>query len=151
MPLIHVSETKLIPAAPGRVYAMIADYKVAHAQILPRRYFSNLEIEQGGVGAGTIIRFQMHSFGSVQTLRAEISEPIPGELLVETIAATGAKTSFRVLPESGGQASRVTITTDWETKGLVGWIQSLLVPRFLRKVYAEELDNLASVVSAAGA
>lgn len=151
MPLIHVSQSKLIPAAPGRVYAIIADYTAGHVQILPRRYFSNIKIEQGGVGAGTVIRFQMHAFGSTQELQAEITEPIPGELLVETIAQTGATTSFRVVPDSGGQASRVTIATDWETKGLLGWAQSLLIPQLLRKVYTEELDNLASVVTAAGA
>lgn len=148
MPLIHVSQSRRIPVAPGRVYAVLVDYTAGHAQILPRRYFSNLEVVRGGVGDGTIISFQMHAFGSVQKLRAEITEPIPGELLVETIVATGAKTTFHVLPESGGQESLVTITTDWTTQGLTGWLQSLLIPRFLRKVYEEELANLAAVAAA---
>lgn len=149
MPVIRVSQSKQVPAPPGMVYAILADYTKGHAQILPRRYFSHLEIEQGGVGAGTIIRFQMHAFGSTQALRAEITEPVPGEVLVETISPTGAITTFRIVPESGGQASRVTISTDLEVKGLTGWIQSMVVPRFLRKVYSEELDNLASAVSTA--
>jgi len=147
MPLIHVSSSRLIPAAPNRVYAIIADYQTGHPQILPSRYFSNLQVEQGGIGAGTVIRFQMHAFGSTQTIRAEITEPIPSELLLETIAATGLQTSFHVVPQSDGKASHVTIETKWDVKGLAGWIQSLMVPRYLRKVYAEELDKLASVAT----
>jgi hypothetical protein len=47
--------------------------------------------EHGGIGAGTIIRFQMSIFGRKQTVRAAITEPEPGCVLVETISTPMAQ------------------------------------------------------------
>jgi hypothetical protein len=43
-----------IAAAPAQVYAIIANYREGHPRILPKE-FSGLTVEQGGIGAGTII------------------------------------------------------------------------------------------------
>lgn len=81
---IHVvTASALIPARRERVYNILANYREGHPRILPKQ-FSNLVVEQGGLGAGTVIRFQMSVFGRKQTFRAEISEPEPGRVLVET-------------------------------------------------------------------
>lgn len=145
MPQLYATKSAVINAPPHAVYAIIADYKSGHPRILPQRYFSHLEVEQGGVGDGTVIRFQMRVFGTTQTLNAKITEPVPGEVLLETIAETGARTSFQVLPKDNGQSSCVTITTEWHAKGIAGWIQGWLIPPLLRKIYTEELDNLARI------
>jgi hypothetical protein len=51
-------------------------------------------------------------------------------------------TTFTVEPAGNG-TTRVTFDTDYHTAGgLRGWIESLLVPGFLRKVYAAELALL---------
>ena len=56
-------------------------------------------MEQGGIGAGTVIRFQMSALGQKRTLRAEITEPEPGRVLVETyLDSNGAVTTFTVDP-----------------------------------------------------
>jgi hypothetical protein len=97
------------------------------------------------VGAGTIIRFQVRAFGTTREIRAEITEPTPGQVLVETDLSTGARTTFTVTPEGGGQSCRVEFRTEWEAKGIRGWIERMTLPRFLRRVYAEELAQLAAI------
>src|SRR5438034_1718993 len=72
-----ITATAVVPAQPNRVYAVIADYHNGHPHILPKQ-FSEMVVEKGGVGRGTIIRFQMSVFGRKQTFRAAISEPEPG-------------------------------------------------------------------------
>ena len=38
-------------------------------------------VEEGGVGAGTRIRFTMTVLGKTVTLRADVTEPVPGRVL----------------------------------------------------------------------
>ena len=95
-----VSASATIPARRERVYSLIADYNDGHPRILPKQFMS-LVVEQGGVGAGTIIRFQMRVFGKKQTFRAAITEPERGRVLVETdLDTNGAVTTFTVNPSS---------------------------------------------------
>ena len=53
-----------VPAPPAEVYAILADYTEGHPHILPSAYFRNIEVEEGGVGAGTRIRFEMTVLGT---------------------------------------------------------------------------------------
>ena len=92
----QVSAAALIPAAAQRVYAVIADYANWHPRILPRPHFVSLTVEKGGVGAGTVIKFQMRLMGSLRTFHSVISEPKPDRVLVETDLNTGAATTFSV-------------------------------------------------------
>ena len=62
-PVHVVSTTARMKAAPERVYRIIADYRNGHPQILPKQ-FSNLCVDAGGYGAGTVIRFSMTVMGS---------------------------------------------------------------------------------------
>ena len=80
------------------MYRILADYRDGHPRILPRPPFVDLEVERGGVGAGTIIRFRMKSFGRIRNVRAEIAEPEPGRILLETDLDTEAVTRFVVEP-----------------------------------------------------
>lgn len=126
------------------VYSLIADYRNGHPRILPTQYFPRLEVEQGGTGAGTIIRYQLRMFGVTREIRAEITEPTPGQVLVETDLASGARTTFRVTDE-GGEACRVEIDTQWDAKGFRGWVERMTAPRLLQRIYAELLAKLAAV------
>jgi hypothetical protein len=148
MPEIHVAATAVVPAPPAVVYGLLADYRDGHPRVLPPRYFSDLEVEHGGVGAGTRIRFRMHLLGRTQTTRAEITEPEPGRVLVETYPDTGAVTTFTVEPVDRGRRATVRIETVWTKSGLAGWAERLLVPALLRPVYAEELALIARVAAA---
>jgi hypothetical protein len=139
---IHATSSAVIPAPPPIVYGIIADYHRGHPSILPPRYFQNLQVEEGGVGAGTRISFQMRSLGRVRRFRARVSEPEPGRQLRETYQETGMATTFTVDPEDTGHHSRVTIATRYTKAGLAGWLERWLAPGYLRAVYTAELREL---------
>jgi Polyketide cyclase / dehydrase and lipid transport len=145
MSVVRAENSALIRAPARVVYRLIADYRESHPRFLPKKYFPLLEVERGGVGAGTVIRFQVRTLGTIREIRAEISEPAPGQVLVETDVATGARTTFSVTPEGAGDACRVTIETEWEAKGVRGWIERMTAPPVLRRIYVEELANLAAL------
>lgn len=140
-------ETAIIPAPPPRVYSIIADYVHGHPSILPKKTFSNLRVESGGYGAGTRIDFEMRLLGRTHSVRAEITEPQPGHVLVETYPDTGTVTTFTVKPDGGGSGSRVTFHTRITVSGFAGWVQRWLVPRLFQPVYQEELRNLAQAAA----
>src|SRR5207342_2749426 len=104
MSIVRAESTAVIRAPARAVYRLIADYRESHPRFLPKRYFPLLEVERGGVGAGTVIRFQVRTLGTIREIRAAISEPAPGQVLVETDVATGARTTFSVTPEGPGDA-----------------------------------------------
>lgn len=141
-----VSASKLIPAPARQVYDIIADYRDGHPRILPKPYFVSLNVEQGGYGAGTVIDFQMQLMGRIQSFHSRITEPEPGQILVETDMNTGAVTTFTVEPRSDGEKAFVTIaTTTTVPDGVAGKIQGWLTNRLLRPIYEKELDQLAVV------
>jgi hypothetical protein len=148
MPRHQVSAEAVVDAPAGRAYAVIADYRDGHPHILPRPPFVSLDVEQGGTGAGTVIRFQMRILGRVRTFRAAITEPEPGRVLAETDLDTGTLTTFTVVPVEDGRKSRVIITTDIGIRGgLLGRLERLLVTRLLRPVYQREIEQLGAVAS----
>ena len=140
----RVSAVRRIDAAPDQVFGILADYRVGHPAILPRRFFTGLEVEQGGYGAGTVIRYGMRAAGRVTRARAAVTEPVPGRVLVETdLGDRGIVTTFTVSPAGEG-ASEVEFATDLPSRGgLAGRLERMFVRRYLRRVYAEELQLLA--------
>jgi len=143
-----VSASAIIPARRERVYSLIANYNDGHPRILPKQ-LSGLTVEQGGVGAGTIIRFQMSVFGKKQTFRAAVTEPDPGRVLVETdLSSNGAVTTFTVSPSHAPADSNVTISTEIPVRaGFLGKIERTLTTMLLRPMYVKELENLARVAT----
>jgi hypothetical protein len=63
----QVSASAVINAPAKQVYTILADYHDGHPRILPQQYFSSLEVERGGVGAGTVLRFQMRAVDSTSS------------------------------------------------------------------------------------
>lgn len=140
---VLVTAAREVKAAPGVVYGIIADYHDGHPHILPEQYFGPLTVQRGGVGAGTRIRFTMKGLGPEREMIADVEEPEPGHILVERYPATGGTTTFLVEPAGAG--SVVTFRTEWTSRGLRGWIERLLAPPFLQKVYRAELDKLQAL------
>jgi hypothetical protein len=143
-----ITASAIIPARRERVYSLIANYQDGHARILPKQ-FSDLVVEQGGVGAGTIIRFEMSLLGKKQTFRAAITEPEPGRVIVETyLEPEGTVTTFTVDPGTAPADSRVTISTELPVRsGIRGLVEKTLSTLLLRPIYAQELVNLARVAT----
>ncbi|MBA3947740.1 MAG: SRPBCC family protein [Herpetosiphonaceae bacterium] len=141
------SSSALIHAPAQVVYGIIADYRHDHPQILPKPPFVSLDVEQGGTGAGTIIRAQMRVLGRLQVFHAVVSEPEPGRVLVET-NDNGYVTSFTVEPRTDGQQSYVTIATEMTGRaGLLGALEGWFVTRLLRPVYVKELEKLEALAA----
>ena len=140
-----VSAAASIDAAPQRVYALLADYREGHPGILPAQ-FSDLVVEQGGTGAGTVIRFRMRSMGKTQNFRAAVTEPEPGRVLAESyLDGNGAVTTFTVDPIREGTVSQVTISTTLPLHtGIRGAIERFFATRYLRPIYQRELQLLAA-------
>ena len=134
----EISATRRVPRPAEAVYRVFADYRGAHPEILPPSFFVGLHVEEGGYGAGTVIRVQGRFAGQTRTMRGVVTEPEPGRRLVESYPETATETTFLVEPEPGGEASTVTISTVMPRRpGLPGWIEERLVRRLLKRVYAE--------------
>lgn len=126
---------------------MLADYHDGHPRILPRQYFPFLEVERGGVGAGTVLRFEMRAPGMTRTFHADVTEPEPGRVLVEsnwskTAPTSKSVTTFTVDPVEGERQTQVTIST---ALSVSSWLESLFTAMFLRRVYAQELKQIAAL------
>src|SRR5436190_22625553 len=147
MKAYRASATKIVKAPPEVVYAILADYRSGHQKILPKPYFLFTSVEQGGTGAGTIIRFQMRVLGTIRSYRAVISEPQPGRQLDEIyLEPDGMVTRFLVQPDARND-SRVTIMTEGKTPrtGLIGSLERLITMVCLRHIFRKELSLLAAV------
>lgn len=137
-----VSVTDEIHAPAKEVYAILADYHNHHPRILPGNFFTHLEVEEGGIGAGTIVQAEMKVFGRKQRFRMRVTEPEPGRMLSETDLDTGLVTTFTVTPVDAERCT-VNFTTTWQARpGIQGWLEGLTMPSFLRNVYREELQKL---------
>lgn len=141
MNTINITASAVIPAPASRVYGIIADYREWHPRIVPPKYFRNLEVVEGGTGAGTKIRFEMVLFGKVQKTGSVVTEPEPGRVLAESTLDGLAVTRFIVDALEGGKACRVTIDTDLKSMGFIG---NALIRFLFGRIYREELALLAA-------
>jgi len=145
MAQIHAEATAVINTRPEAVYEILADYHNHHPHILPTQYFSNLQIEEGGKGAGTVFRLRSHLMNTQRDFHMRVTEPEPGRVLVEKDMLSDLVTTFRFTPVNNGQQTEVKITTDWTSSpGLMGLIERLVTPRAMRQIYTTELEQLAN-------
>ncbi len=137
---VRIGTEREMSAPAGIVYRILADYREHHPAILPFA-FTNYVLEAGGIGAGTIVRFDLSAGGRTTHHRSRIDEPALGRVLTETDLDTGAVTRFEVTPLISGCVVRITTTFD-ASPGPMGWMERMLAPRMLRRIYDEELENL---------
>ncbi|HTP09852.1 MAG TPA: hypothetical protein VMP08_16460, partial [Anaerolineae bacterium] len=93
------------------------------------------------------LRFQMRASGITRTFLADVTEPEPGRVLVESNRLESDPTStsvttFTVDPIDGGQRAQVMIST---VLSVSNWLEGLFTAMFLRHVYAQELKQIASL------
>jgi hypothetical protein len=139
---LHAEVSANVGASAANAYRMIADYRVGHTRIIPPRYYRDHRVEEGGYGAGTVIRYDLIAFGKTNHARARVTEPEPGRVLVETDLDMGAVTKFIIEP-LGAAKCRVTIMTDMPTRsGLLGVIERAVTRRFLERAAAAEIALL---------
>jgi hypothetical protein len=144
MKTIRIAARRDIPARADQIYALLADYQTHHPRILPAD-FTNYRVEEGGVGSGTIVSFDLTVGGRRRSYRQRVEEPEPGRKLTETDLATGATTTFTVTP--AGDGSRVEIMTEYDAAGgVAGIVERLIAPLLLSRVYDDELTLLTTYV-----
>jgi len=144
-----IAVSALITAPPSACYAAIADYRVAHPQIVPPKYFGPIVVLAGGVRAGTRATCSLRLMGKTYPFTFEVTEPVPGRVLVETNAGAAGVSTFTVVGE-GASSARVTIETRFPgRRGLRGVLERLVTRRVFPGIYAEELRRLANYVGGA--
>jgi hypothetical protein len=142
MTRFSVTASAHIDAPPDRVFGIIADYRVGHPSILPKP-FRNFAVEQGGTGAGTIVRFDVQAYGTVTKCRAIVTEPEPGRILVEkNVEPTESVTTFTVVAGANGGTDVTFVTEAQSRDGIAGAVERFMSKRFLKRLYAEELQLL---------
>jgi hypothetical protein len=147
----RISHERVLDASADVVHHLIADYREHHRHqpegFLPAA-FTELVVEKGGVGAGTVIRFTGKMGGRLQTVTATVSEPEPGRVLVES--SPGLVTTFTIEP-AGQDRTRLRFDTVIEAGGVQGLLARLFAPGMLRPLYVEEMERIEQHARAHGA
>ena len=137
---ITVVKEGAVGAPAPLTYRLIADDE-HHRHILPAG-FSDFEVLEGGVGAGTLHRFKVTAGGRVREYVMRVDEPEPGRVITETDQNSSLMTTFTVTP-AGEDACAVKIETSWNGAGGIGGVfERTFAPKVMRKMYAEELAKL---------
>lgn len=145
---IKVKAAAVLEACPEEVYATIADYRQGHPNILPKENLYDLQVEQGGYGAGTIIRFKARILGVEQSMRHRVSEPEPGRILVEQDidSIQNEINTFTVTPLEQGQRSQVEIAIVMDASpGLKGLVERVVILSIFPSMLRKELKLLEAV------
>jgi uncharacterized protein YndB with AHSA1/START domain len=139
MAKVEASAERVIDAPADEVYSYLADMHT-HQRFLPPA-FSDFQIEQGGVGEGTVTRFKVTAGGRTRGYHMRVSEPTPGRTLVETDMDSSLVTTFTVEPRDG--KSLVRIFTSWDgAPGIGGFFERAFAPRTLNRMYLDQLGRL---------
>ena len=136
---VEASAERTIDAPAGQVYGYLADMS-QHPRFLPPA-FSDFQVEEGGVGAGSVTRFAVTAGGRTRSYRMRVTEPDPGRVLVESDTNSSLVTTFNVEPRDG--KSLVRISTSWDgAGGIGGFFERTFAPRAMHRIYLDELERL---------
>jgi uncharacterized protein YndB with AHSA1/START domain len=139
MAKVQASAERTIDAPADAVYGYLADMH-QHPRFLPPA-FSDFQVVEGGVGAGTVTTFAVTAGGRTRNYRMNVTEPAPGRTLVESDANSSLVTTFSVEPQGG--KSLVRIHTSWDgAGGIGGFFEKTFAPGAMRRLYLDELDRL---------
>lgn len=139
MAKVQASAERTVDAPADEVYGYLADMH-QHPHFLPPA-FSDFQVVQGGVGAGTVTTFAVTAGGRTRNYRMNVTEPVPGRTLVESDASSSLVTTFNVEPQGG--KSLVRIHTSWDgAGGIGGFFEKTFAPGAMRRLYLDELDRL---------
>ncbi|MET4427863.1 MULTISPECIES: SRPBCC family protein [unclassified Mycolicibacterium] len=140
---VSASSTVLINAEPDAVLAAVADYQSTRPKILTDRYIG-YQVLEGGQGAGTVATWKLQATKSrVRDVKATVD--VAGRSVIEKDANSSMVTNWTIAP--AGTGSTVTLKTAWQgAGGIGGFFEKTFAPLGLRKIQAEVLENLKTVV-----
>jgi len=138
--IVAASAERTIGAPAHQVYQYLADMQL-HSRFLPPPFY-DFQVEERGAGTGSVVRFKINFAGGIRELRMQVTEPEPGRTMVQTdTGGSGLVMTFTVTPQ--GEQALVNISSgfDGET-GVAGFVERIIAPRRLHRVYLEELARL---------
>lgn len=143
---ISVQSEYIIPAPPEKVYESLIDFQNARPSILTSN-FVDYNVEQGGVGEGTIIRYDLKAGGRKRPYRMHIIETLKGGILTERDSNSSLVTMWTLTPVNYGQLTQVRLVSEWEgAGGIGGFFERTFAPSGLRGIYNEMLSRLAQMI-----
>ncbi|MFI5799003.1 SRPBCC family protein [Streptomyces sp. NPDC051677] len=138
--VVVASAERTIDAPADEVYRYLTDMQL-HSRFLPTPFY-DFHVEEGGVGAGSVVRFKIDFAGGVRELRMQVTEPEPGRTLVQTDTnGSGFVKTFTVTPQAEQALVNITSSFDGES-GVAGFVEGIIAPRRLHRVYDKELARL---------
>ncbi|MFC0599205.1 SRPBCC family protein [Streptomyces palmae] len=142
---VEATTERTVKGRPEDVYAALADYRGTRAGLLPEQ-FSEYEVREGGVGAGTLVHWRLQATSKrVRDCLLDVTEPMAGQL-VETDRNSTMVTTWTVTPAGEGR-SRVVVTSTWTgASGVGGFFERTFAPKGLGRIYDALLDKLAAKV-----
>jgi hypothetical protein len=144
-----VTVQRTIPGTASSVYGILRDYETKHPQILPPA-FENYRVESGGLGAGTVVAFDIKAGGRARSYRMEIEEPQIGNRMIERDLNSSLVTTYTVMPHANGATVRIETTWDG-AKGIGGFFEKLFAPKAMQGLYNEVLERLEEFVKTSAA
>lgn len=140
MSTVNAFAERTVDAPAAVVFSCLTDYREHHHRFLPPA-FSDFEVEEGGTGAGTVVRFAITAGGRSRRYRMRVTVPEPGRVLEEHDTASSLVTSFVLTPES--DRTHVRIGTSWQgASGVGGFFERMFAPAALERIYVDELARL---------
>ncbi|HEX3792591.1 MAG TPA: SRPBCC family protein [Pseudonocardiaceae bacterium] len=146
MAQVTASTERTIAAPVDRVRAALADYAATRPNLLTEQ-FSEYEVREGGVGAGTVVHWKLAATSKrTRDCLLTVTEPVEGQL-VETDANSSMVTTWTANP-AGETSSTVSVVTSWTgATGVGGFFERTFAPRGLNRIYTGILTNLDAAVT----
>lgn len=146
---IHFEAEAEVSARPEIVWDILTDYLDGHPRVLPPRAFKDFQVESGGRGPGTVMRFTFTGAGPTRHFYQIASAPEPGRVLVEADIDGPARSTFTLTPLDDGQRTLLHIATDQGVEpGLAGAVSKLFTPLLapsMRRIYLEEIARIEAL------
>ena len=146
--MYEIRVSKIINAPRKAIYDVIADYHIGHNAILPRPFFSDIVVEEGGYGDGSLISFDITLGGQTVPYRQRVSELENGRIIQEANVHDEGITQFILDPIGDGTKTEVTIYVQLvEPTGIFAFLERWITIAFSRWLFNKELNNLAEYVA----
>jgi hypothetical protein len=86
MGTLRVETERTVAADPSEVFGLVSDYAEGRPRYLPPNY-EGYEVEEGGRGAGTTVRYVLHAARRERPYRMQVTQPDAGLTVVERTRA----------------------------------------------------------------
>ena len=145
MSTITVQTSRAIAAKPEDVYAFLRDYRKRPQILTPN--FLDYTVEEGGEGAGTLIRYRLLAARRERAYQMRVDEPVEGRVLRESDTGSTLVTTWTVSPGAGAQGTTAGLASKWQGgTGIGGFMERTFAPIGLRRIYGEMLARLAQAM-----